>query len=71
MKVDHKSSLTNLSEFSINKESPEALFGLPKNVKFCQKCVISNQRPSSTIEYKKTTEDRQETIGFDNCYVVS
>jgi N-acetyl sugar amidotransferase len=66
MKVDHKSSLTGLSEFSTTKESPEAFFGLPKNVKFCRKCVISNQRPSSTIEYKKTKETKQKTIAFDD-----
>ena len=28
----------------------EAYYGLPSKVKFCKKCVISNQRPSSTIE---------------------
>ena len=27
-----------------------SLFGLPEAVKFCEKCVISNQRPSSTVE---------------------
>ena len=30
----------------------EAYYGLPNEVKFCKKCVISNQRPSSTIEFK-------------------
>jgi N-acetyl sugar amidotransferase len=66
MKVDRKSSLTSLSELSSDKENHEVLFGLPKNVKFCLKCVISNQRPSSTIEYKKTKKSKQETIGFDD-----
>ena len=28
------------------------LYGLPLDVKFCNKCVISNQRPSSTVEFK-------------------
>ena len=27
-----------------------SLFGLPEAVKFCEKCVISNQRPASTVE---------------------
>jgi N-acetyl sugar amidotransferase len=66
MKVDRNSSLTDLSGFSNDKENPEVLFGLPKHVKFCRKCVISNQRPSSSVEYKKTKEARQETIGFDD-----
>jgi len=30
----------------------KSYFGLPSEVKFCKKCVISNQRPSSTIEFK-------------------
>ena len=31
----------------------KTLFGLPAEVKFCSKCVISNQRPNSSIEFKK------------------
>ena len=30
----------------------EAFYGLPEEVKFCKRCVISNQRPSSTVEFK-------------------
>ena len=29
-----------------------SLFGLPEDVVFCSKCTISNQRPSSRIEFK-------------------
>tara|TARA_B100001248_G_scaffold259124_1_gene244598 strand:- start:341 stop:1543 length:1203 start_codon:yes stop_codon:yes gene_type:complete len=28
-----------------------SLFGLPEKVKFCSKCVISNQRPRSVVEF--------------------
>ena len=28
-----------------------SLFGLPEEVKFCSKCVISNQRPRSVVEF--------------------
>ena len=28
-----------------------SLYGLPEEVRFCSKCTISNQRPSSTIEF--------------------
>jgi hypothetical protein len=32
-------------------DSPdEAYYGLPREVTFCKTCVISNQRPNSTIE---------------------
>ena len=29
-----------------------SLYGLPEHVVFCKSCVISNQRPSSVIEFK-------------------
>jgi N-acetyl sugar amidotransferase len=41
-----------------------AFFGLPETVVFCKKCVISNQRPSSTVEFRHTKEEKKETIGF-------
>ena len=40
----------------------EAYYGLPNEVKFCTKCVISNQRPNSTVEMKNKNK---ETIAFD------
>ena len=47
--------------------SPEtqARYGLPFDVRFCTKCVISNQRPSSTREFLSTAADKKSTIGFD------
>lgn len=41
-------------------------FGLPEKVYFCNKCVISNQRPSSTVEFINNIEQKKETIGFGN-----
>lgn len=46
-------------------EKLEAYLGLPSDVKFCKKCVISNQRPSSTIEFKHSKEDKKQVIDFD------
>ena len=43
----------------------EAYYGLPGKVKFCSNCVISNQRPSSEVEFKHTIETKKKTIGFD------
>lgn len=43
-----------------------AYFGLPERVRFCKSCVISNQRPSSTVEFKQQREERKVTIGFDD-----
>ena len=46
------------------------LFGLPEEVKFCKKCVISNQRPNSTVEMKNNNKTKS-TIQFDQNGVCS
>ena len=45
-------------------EALEAFYGLPSEVRFCQSCVISNQRPSSTVEFKHEKKEIKKTIGF-------
>ena len=46
-------------------------YGLPEEVKFCNKCVISNQRPSSTIEFKNTIKAIKNYIEFDSNQICS
>ncbi|KKQ57696.1 MAG: hypothetical protein US74_C0001G0012 [Parcubacteria group bacterium GW2011_GWA2_38_13] len=41
-------------------------YGLPTEVQFCKKCVISNQRPNSAVEIKNTKDTKKETINFDS-----
>ncbi len=41
-------------------------YGLPQKVLFCKNCVISNQRPNSTIEFKSKQKDIKKTIEFKN-----
>ena len=43
----------------------EVKYGLPLEVKFCKKCVISNQRPNSAIEFTHTADTKKKTIFFD------
>ncbi|MBI5450724.1 MAG: N-acetyl sugar amidotransferase [Gammaproteobacteria bacterium] len=43
----------------------KAYFGLPEEVVFCKHCVISNQRPSSSVEFKHKHDEKKATIGFD------
>src|SRR3989344_6942017 len=52
---------------SKNEEEPglEAYYGLPKEVKFCKKCVISNQRPNSEVEFRHNIKTKKATINFD------
>jgi N-acetyl sugar amidotransferase len=44
----------------------EAYYGLPSEVKFCKRCVMSNQRPSSAIEFKHTKDSKKTTLSFDS-----
>ena len=43
----------------------EAKYGLPLKVIFCRRCVMSNQRPSSVVEFKNQPSDAKPTIEFD------
>src|SRR5688572_24089918 len=40
-------------------------YGLPLDVAFCRRCVISNQRPNSAVEYAHTKDSKKKTINFD------
>jgi N-acetyl sugar amidotransferase len=46
-------------------EQLEVKYGLPKEVKFCNKCVMSNQRPASTAEFKHTINSKKVTLKID------
>jgi N-acetyl sugar amidotransferase len=46
-------------------ENLEAYYGLPQEVKFCKRCVMSNQRPASTVEFKHTKDSKKVTLHFD------
>jgi len=46
-------------------ENLEAYYGLPQEVKFCKRCVMSNQRPASTVEFKHTKDSKKTTLHFD------
>jgi N-acetyl sugar amidotransferase len=56
----------------IGKDDPqrEAMYGLPVAVRFCKKCVMSNQRPSTTVEFKNRSGTKT-TIEFDEDGVCS
>ena len=45
--------------------SLEAYYGLPAEVRFCSRCVMSNQRPASAVEFKHTIDSKKTTIAFD------
>lgn len=39
-----------------------AYYGLPSEVKFCKKCVMSNQKPNSTQEFKHKLDNKKSTL---------
>jgi len=55
----------NYDDFTSNTKNKITKYGLPEDVKFCSKCVISNQRPNSAIEYTHTQKSNKKTINFD------
>ena len=54
-----------ISQFGEDFSPESAMYGLPSKVEFCKKCVISNQRPNSAVEYVHTQESKKATIFFD------
>lgn len=59
----------DLDRFAPDAGNPEARYGLPQEVHFCRSCVISNQRPSSAVEFKHTIGSAKRTIHFDEAGV--
>tara|TARA_R110002072_G_scaffold1598_8_gene13685 strand:+ start:11022 stop:12326 length:1305 start_codon:yes stop_codon:yes gene_type:complete len=55
----------DLREFSEDVENSETKYGLPNEVKYCSSCVISNQRPNSSVEFQHTSDSKKSTINFD------
>ncbi len=47
------------------KKKLEVKYGLPEKVVFCKRCVMSNQRPTSSVEFKHTTNQKHRTLHFD------
>lgn len=46
-------------------EKLEAKYGLPEKVVFCKRCVMSNQRPGSAVEFKHTINSKKVTLNID------
>lgn len=40
-------------------------YGLPEKVIFCKRCVISNQRPASAVEFRHSRDSRKTTMHID------
>jgi len=47
-------------------QSPETRYGLPTEVVYCKNCVMSNQRPTSTPEFRHTVDRKHNTLHIDD-----
>lgn len=65
MEILKRPQPVDLEKYRKNNPNPEILYGLPQRVAFCKSCVISNQRPNSTVEYKNVKGAKKSTIHFD------
>ncbi|MDB3982318.1 N-acetyl sugar amidotransferase [Candidatus Pelagibacter sp.] len=54
------------SKFTKDNKNLEVKYGLPAEVKFCKNCIITNQRPNSTIEFLNNSDKSKKTINFDD-----
>tara|TARA_A100001388_G_scaffold102838_1_gene75006 strand:- start:4316 stop:5632 length:1317 start_codon:yes stop_codon:yes gene_type:complete len=66
VKKDPSLKKIDINQFKENNSNLQVKYGLPKKIKFCVKCGISNQRPNSTIEFKHNKNSKKETINFDS-----
>src|SRR5204863_6338105 len=46
-------------------ERLEAKYGLPEEAVFCSRCVMSNQRPTSTVEFKHRADRKARVLFID------
>ncbi|MFM7773021.1 MAG: N-acetyl sugar amidotransferase [Acidimicrobiaceae bacterium] len=56
----------DFTEFQISSDSRAAKYGLPPKVTFCQRCVTSNQKPISAIEFQHTAASVKQAIHLDD-----
>ncbi len=47
-------------------EQLETKYGLPREIIFCHRCNMSNQRPTSAVEYKHTKDSKKTTLVIDD-----
>jgi len=51
---------------SDNKTGLEVKYGLPEKVVFCKKCVMSNQRPASSVEFRHDKNKKHRSMNIDS-----
>ena len=65
MAIFPKTRKINFAEFQSPVDSRVAKYGLPSHVTFCQRCVTSNQKPISAVEFQHTAASVKQAIHLD------
>jgi N-acetyl sugar amidotransferase len=65
MAIFPKTRKIDFAEFQTADDSRAAKYGLPSNVTFCQRCVTSNQKPISAVEFQHTAASIKQAIHLD------
>ena len=66
MSLFSKSRTIDLNNFEPSRTPLIAKYGLPDTVSFCQRCVTSNQKPISAIEFQHTSGSVKQAIHIDD-----
>ena len=56
----------DLDAFHRSDSELEARYGLPREIRFCQRCLISNQRPNTVSEFLHHPNSKKTTIKLDD-----
>jgi N-acetyl sugar amidotransferase len=65
MKIFPRPEPVDKAGYPLDSGEFPAKYGLPREVEFCSRCVISNQRPNSAVEFQHTTASEKSTIHLD------
>ena len=65
MKILKRPGKIDLSIFDKNIESSDVKYGLPKEIIYCNNCVQSNQRPTSTVEFQNSIIQKKKTLNLN------
>ncbi len=66
MSLFPKSRSIDINNYEPSRTPLTAKYGLPDTVSFCQRCVTSNQKPISAIEFQHTSGSVKQAIHIDD-----
>ena len=62
MKIVKRPGKVDYSIFDKDIVNPSTRYGLPRNIIYCDKCVQSNQRPTSTVEFQNSIIQKKKLL---------